>query len=97
MSHATLARRVFDIETAALRAVRGALDDAFDRAVDLVCATLAARRKLLVLGIGKSGNIGRKLAATLSSTGTSAALPRLATSRSRRCPTRCDHWSLTSV
>ncbi|MFM9012222.1 MAG: SIS domain-containing protein, partial [Gemmatimonadota bacterium] len=52
--------------------VRGALDDAFDRAVDLVCATLAARRKLLVLGIGKSGNIGRKIAATLTSTGTPA-------------------------
>jgi len=74
VSHATLARRVFDIETAALRAVRGALDDAFDRAVDLVCATLAARRKLLVLGIGKSGNIGRKIAATLTSTGSTAVV-----------------------
>ena len=74
MSHATLARRVFDIETAALRAVKDSLDETFDRAVDLICATLAARRKLVVLGIGKSGNIGRKIAATLTSTGSTAVV-----------------------
>lgn len=74
MSHASLARRVFDIESAALRAVKDSIDGAFDRAVDLVCATLSARRKLLVLGIGKSGNIGRKIAATLTSTGSTAVV-----------------------
>lgn len=74
MRHATLARRVFDIETAALRAVKESLDEAFDRAVDLICTTLAGRRKLVVLGIGKSGNIGRKIAATLTSTGSTAVV-----------------------
>ena len=72
MSHLKLARQVFDIESAALRAVRDSLDDSFDRAVEMVCACLAARRKLVVLGIGKSGSIGRKIAATLSSTGATA-------------------------
>ena len=74
MSHLKLARQVFDIETAALRAVRDSLDESFDRAVEMICACLADRRKLVVLGIGKSGNIGRKIAATLSSTGSSAVV-----------------------
>ncbi len=74
MSHLKLARQVFDIESAALRAVRDSLDDSFDRAVEMVCACLAARRKLVVLGIGKSGSIGRKIAATLSSTGATAVV-----------------------
>jgi arabinose-5-phosphate isomerase len=50
------------------------LDASFDRAVDLVVAALARDRKLVVVGIGKSGNIGRKIAATLSSTGTTAVV-----------------------
>lgn len=74
MSHLKLARQVFDIETAALRAVRDSLDESFGRAVEMICACLADRRKLVVLGIGKSGNIGRKIAATLSSTGSSAVV-----------------------
>ena len=74
MSHLKLARQVFDIESAALRAVRDSLDDSFDRAVEMVCACLAARHKLVVLGIGKSGSIGRKIAATLSSTGSTAVV-----------------------
>ena len=74
VSHLKLARQVFDIELAALRSVKSSLDEAFDRAVGLICATLAARRKLIVLGIGKSGNIGRKIAATLSSTGSTAVV-----------------------
>jgi len=74
MSHLIRAREVFDIELAALRAVRGQLDDAFDRAVALVVDTLRRRRKLVVIGIGKSGNIGRKIAATLTSTGSTSVV-----------------------
>ena len=74
MSHLKLARQVFDIETAALRAVRDSLDESFGRAVEMICTCLADRRKLVVLGIGKSGNIGRKIAATLSSTGSTAVV-----------------------
>ncbi|MEQ2009220.1 MAG: KpsF/GutQ family sugar-phosphate isomerase [Limisphaerales bacterium] len=74
MSHLAQARRVFDIELAALRAVRAQLDDAFDCAVELTVETLKRRGKLVILGIGKSGNIGAKLAATLTSTGSTSVV-----------------------
>src|SRR5213082_1105644 len=69
MSHLKRAREVFDIELAGLKAVRAQLDAAFDRAVDLVVSALRQRAKLVVVGIGKSGNVGQKIAATLTSTG----------------------------
>ena len=74
MSHLARAREVFDIELAALRAVRARLDDAFDRAVALVAGTLQHRGKIIIIGIGKSGNIGRKIAATLTSTGSTSVV-----------------------
>ena len=74
MSHLAQARRVFDIELAALRAVRAQLDDAFDCAVELAVETLKRRGKLVIIGIGKSGNIGAKLAATLTSTGSTSVV-----------------------
>lgn len=74
MSHLPQARRVFDIELAALRAVRAQLDDGFDRAVELTVETLHRRGKLVIVGIGKSGNIGAKLAATLTSTGSTSVV-----------------------
>jgi len=74
MSHLARAREVFDIELAALRAVRGQLDDAFDQVVTLVVDTLQRRGKLVVIGIGKSGNVGRKIAATLTSTGSTSVV-----------------------
>lgn len=74
MSHLTRARDVFRTEIAALQAVSRHLDGSFDRAVDLVVAALARRSKLVVAGVGKSGNIGRKIAATLSSTGSTAVV-----------------------
>ena len=63
------ARRVLAIEIAALQAVRERLDARFDRAVELIAA---CRGKVVVTGIGKSGLICRKIAATLASTGTPA-------------------------
>ena len=74
MSHLSRAKDVFDIEIAALRAVRGRLDAAFDSAVDAIVGALRARGKLVLLGIGKSGNIAQKIAATLSSTGSTAVV-----------------------
>ncbi len=74
MSHLSRARDVFDIEIAALRAVRGRLDDAFDSAVETIVAALKGRGKLVLLGIGKSGNIAQKIAATLTSTGSTAVV-----------------------
>lgn len=68
------AREVFEIEIAALRKVRAHLDDTFCQAVSLVTEALNRRNKVVVVGIGKSGNIGRKIAATLTSTGTTSVM-----------------------
>lgn len=74
MTHLGRARQVFDIEIAALKAVRTSLDRAFEKAVDLAVTTLRQRSKLIVVGIGKSGIIGRKIAATLTSTGSTCVV-----------------------
>jgi arabinose-5-phosphate isomerase len=63
------ARRVLAIEIAALEAATARLTDGFDRAVELV---LACRGRVVVTGMGKSGQVCRKIAATLASTGTSS-------------------------
>jgi len=68
------AREVFDIELSALRKVRAQLDGSFAQAVKLICHALSARGKVIVLGIGKSGNIGQKIAATLTSTGSTSVI-----------------------
>src|SRR5476651_1738210 len=62
-----IAKRVFDIEIESLRYVADAIDDEFTKVVD---AILNASGKVIVIGIGKSGIIGKKIAATLASTGT---------------------------
>lgn len=62
-------RDVMRAEAAAIEMAAARLDDAFAAAVDLI---LAAPTKLVVCGIGKSGHIGAKLAATFSSSGTSS-------------------------
>src|ERR1043165_767040 len=74
MSHLRRAREVFDVEIAALKAVREHLDDSFDRAVETIVEALRRRGKVVVVGVGKSGNIGRKIAATLTSTGTTSVV-----------------------
>lgn len=71
MAHA---REVFDIELAALKSVRSQLDGSFDAAVELVVKCLSQRGKLVVVGIGKSGNVGHKIAATLTSTGSTSVV-----------------------
>jgi arabinose-5-phosphate isomerase len=68
------ARKVFDIELAALKAVRAQLDGAFSGAVDLIVQTLRQRGKIIVVGIGKSGNVGQKISATLTSTGSTSVV-----------------------
>ncbi|WP_321864264.1 arabinose 5-phosphate isomerase KdsD [Burkholderia cenocepacia] len=64
-----LARDVLDIEADAVRALRDQLDGGFVEAVALL---LGCRGRVVVSGIGKSGHIARKIAATLASTGTPA-------------------------
>jgi arabinose-5-phosphate isomerase len=64
-----LAHETLDIEAAALLGLKARLDDGFARAVAMM---LAVRGRVVVMGMGKSGHIGRKIAATLASTGTPA-------------------------
>lgn len=68
-SHLEIAREVFAIEAAAVGGLAGHLDDQFSRSIE---AMLAARGRIIVCGMGKSGIIGKKIAATLASTGTPA-------------------------
>ncbi|MGQ0813625.1 MAG: KpsF/GutQ family sugar-phosphate isomerase [Gemmatimonadota bacterium] len=62
-------RRVLALEAEALRAAAQRLDQTFESAVDVIAASTG---RVIVSGIGKSGIVGRKIAATLTSTGTPA-------------------------
>jgi len=64
-----LARQTLEIEAEALQRARQLLGSSFVKAVE---AVLAVRGRVVVMGMGKSGHIGRKIAATLASTGTPA-------------------------
>ena len=64
-----LARETLDIEAAALLGLKAKLDERFLKAVDMM---LSVQGRVVVTGMGKSGHIGRKIAATLASTGTPA-------------------------
>jgi len=70
----TLAKQVLDIELAGLKAVRAQLDGQFNCAIEALVEALSRRNKLVVVGIGKSGNIGQKMAATFNSTGATSVL-----------------------
>ena len=61
-----IAKRVLKIEADAIFNLIDRLDQDYTKAIELI---LAQRGRLLVLGVGKSGHIGRKIAATLASTG----------------------------
>ncbi len=63
------AREVFDCEIDGLNTVRNSLGVEFEQAVGLAKNSLASGNKLIFTGIGKSGYIGKKIAATLSSVG----------------------------
>src|SRR5919201_1080521 len=62
-------RRVIEMERDALSSTMKVLDESFARAVELI---RDAKGRVIVAGVGKSGLIGRKIAATLTSTGTPA-------------------------
>ncbi len=63
------AKRVFDTEVQALQRLRDNLDQSFVKAIELI---LNCQGKVITTGVGKSGHIARKVASTLSSTGTPA-------------------------
>ena len=64
-----LARQTFAIEAAAVQALGQRVGSSFVQAIERL---LACRGRVVVMGMGKSGHIGRKIAATLASTGTPA-------------------------
>ncbi len=72
--------RVFAVEIAELRALEerlksgGSLADAFVQAVEMMRVAVESRGKIVVCGVGKSGHIGEKIAATLTSTGSPAVV-----------------------
>ena len=68
-------RGILHDEARALDALADSLGESFTRAVDLI---LGAGGKLIVGGLGKSGHVGRKIAATFASTGTTATFLHLA-------------------
>ena len=74
MDYLERARRVFEIELTEASATAERLDSQFILAVDLIRAALERRNKVVVLGVGKSGTIGEKIAATLTSTGSTAVV-----------------------
>ena len=74
MNHLKRARNVFDVEIAGLRQTRARLDAHFVLAVDLIVKTIRDKNKVVVTGIGKSGNLAHKISATLNSTGTTSVV-----------------------
>src|SRR6187455_3209433 len=71
----TFGRELIQDEARALGALADSLGNEFEKAVRLI---LEAKGKLIVAGLGKSGHIGRKIAATFASTGTTATFLHLA-------------------
>ena len=69
MNYPDQARRVIRLEIDELERLHTRVGEGFSEAIELLLACLRGRGKLIVCGVGKSGNIGRKLAATLNSTG----------------------------
>jgi arabinose-5-phosphate isomerase len=69
MADLALARKVLETEAAAILALVSRVDERFDRAVELV---LQCRGRIILTGMGKSGIICQKIAATFASTGTPA-------------------------
>jgi arabinose-5-phosphate isomerase len=74
MDQLARARCVIDIEVDGLRRMADRLDGAFPQAVEMLRETLGRRGKIVVVGVGKSGNIGQKIAATFNSTGATAVV-----------------------
>lgn len=66
MSKIEIAKRVFDAEISALQKIADNLDETFDRILDLI---LNCQGKIIIIGMGKSGHVGGKIAATMSSLG----------------------------
>ncbi len=69
MNYPDQARRIIRLEIEELERLNTRIGDSFSTAIETLLGVIEKRGKIIVCGVGKSGNIGRKLAATLNSTG----------------------------
>jgi arabinose-5-phosphate isomerase len=69
MNYPDQARRIIRLEIEELERLHERVGESFTQAINMLLQCLQTRGKIIVCGVGKSGNIGRKLAATLNSTG----------------------------
>ena len=74
MDYQEKARRVIELEIAELQRLLERVGSAFEQSVEALKTAVEGGGKILIVGVGKSGNIGSKLAATLNSTGATAAV-----------------------
>src|SRR5207245_6563279 len=74
MDYLEKAARVLEIEIFELQRLRDRLSENFSHAIQLIKEAVDARGKVVVVGVGKSGHIGEKIAATLTSTGSPAVV-----------------------
>ena len=74
MDYLAKARRVIALEMSEVERLHARLDESFERAVETLLRCVEGRGKIVVCGVGKSGHIGEKIAATLTSTGSPAVV-----------------------
>lgn len=74
MDYLEKAARVLQLEISEIERLQARLDERFSKAVEALLACIARRGKVVVCGVGKSGCIGEKIAATLTSTGCPAVV-----------------------
>ncbi len=74
MNYSDQARRVIQLEIDELQRMHARVDAAFSNAIERLLSCVAGKGKIIVCGVGKSGSIGRKLSATLNSTGATTVL-----------------------
>lgn len=74
MDYIQHARQTLDIEQNGIAAIHQQLDDTFNHAIQACLDTLERNGKIVIAGVGKNFHIGNKIAATLNSTGTPAAI-----------------------
>ncbi|MEI8340413.1 MAG: KpsF/GutQ family sugar-phosphate isomerase [Verrucomicrobiota bacterium] len=74
MDYLELARRVIDTELNEVQRLRERMDESFSKAVAMILQAVENKGKIIMVGVGKSGHIGEKIAATLTSTGSPAVV-----------------------
>ncbi|MDF2377903.1 MAG: KpsF/GutQ family sugar-phosphate isomerase [Verrucomicrobiales bacterium] len=74
MDHLEKARRVISLEIEELQRLHERIDSTFVAAVEMLKSTIESGSRIAIVGVGKSGNVGSKLAATLNSTGAPATV-----------------------